>query len=54
MELADGRRGRALWALSAIVAKLLRKRHGVDLLSLTAWQLFLGSLPLVVVAAATW
>ena len=46
--------GALCWALSAIVAKLLRKRHRVDLLSLTAWQLFLGSLPLVVVAAATW
>ena len=46
--------GALSWALSAIVAKLLRKRHEVDLLSLTAWQLFLGSLPLVVVAAATW
>ena len=46
--------GALCWALSAIVAKLLRRRHEVDLLSLTAWQLFLGSLPLVVVAAATW
>ncbi len=46
--------GAMCWALSAIVAKLLRRRHRVDLLSLTAWQLFLGSLPLVAVAAATW
>jgi len=46
--------GALCWALSAIVAKLLRKRHEVDLLSLTAWQLFLGSLPLVVVGAVTW
>jgi drug/metabolite transporter (DMT)-like permease len=46
--------GALCWAASAIVAKLLRKRHQVDLLSLTAWQLLLGSLPLVVVAAATW
>ena len=46
--------GRSAGRLSAIVAKLLRKRHEVDLLSLTAWQLLLGSLPLVVVAAATW
>lgn len=46
--------GAVCWALSAIVAKLLRRRHQVDLLSLTAWQLFLGSLPLVVVAAVTW
>jgi drug/metabolite transporter (DMT)-like permease len=46
--------GALCWALSAIVAKLLRRRHEVDLLSLTAWQLFLGSLPLVVVGAVTW
>jgi drug/metabolite transporter (DMT)-like permease len=46
--------GALCWAASAIVAKRLRKRHEVDLLSLTAWQLLLGSLPLVVVAAATW
>jgi drug/metabolite transporter (DMT)-like permease len=46
--------GALCWAASAIVAKLLRRRHEVDLLSLTAWQLLLGSLPLVAVAAATW
>jgi drug/metabolite transporter (DMT)-like permease len=46
--------GAISWALSAIVAKLLRKRHQVDLLSLTAWQLFLGSLPLVAVGIAVW
>jgi drug/metabolite transporter (DMT)-like permease len=46
--------GALCWAASAIVAKILRRRHEVDLLSLTAWQLLLGSIPLVVVAAATW
>jgi drug/metabolite transporter (DMT)-like permease len=46
--------GALCWAASAIVAKILRRRHEVDLLSLTAWQLLLGSLPLVVVAAFTW
>ena len=46
--------GALCWALSAIVAKLLRRRHEVDLLSLTAWQLLLGSLPLVVLGAVTW
>ena len=46
--------GALCWAASAIVAKLLRRRHQVDLLSLTAWQLLLGSLPLVVVGAAVW
>jgi drug/metabolite transporter (DMT)-like permease len=41
------------WAASVIVAKLLHKRHEVDLLSLTAWQMLLGSLPLIVVAFAS-
>jgi len=42
------------WAASAVVAKVLRKRHRVDLLSLTAWQMLLGSVPLVLVALLTW
>jgi len=46
--------GALSWAASAIVAKVLRRRHEVDLLALTAWQLLLGSLPLVVVAGLTW
>jgi drug/metabolite transporter (DMT)-like permease len=46
--------GALSWAASAVCAKILRKRHEVDLLSLTAWQLLLGSIPLVVIAAATW
>jgi len=41
------------WALSAVVAKLIHKRHTVDLLSLTAWQMILGAVPLVVIAALT-
>jgi len=46
--------GALCWAASAVIAKILRKRHEVDLLSLTAWQMLLGSLPLIVVAALTW
>jgi drug/metabolite transporter (DMT)-like permease len=46
--------GALSWAASAIVAKVLRRRHEVDLLALTAWQLLLGSLPLVAVAGFTW
>jgi drug/metabolite transporter (DMT)-like permease len=46
--------GALLWAASAVVAKILRKRHQVDLLSLTAWQMLLGSLPLIVIALLTW
>lgn len=38
------------WAASIIVAKRLRARHQVDLMSLTAWQLALGLIPLVVAA----
>ncbi|HTI48996.1 MAG TPA: EamA family transporter [Casimicrobiaceae bacterium] len=38
------------WAASAIVAKRMRASVDVDLLSLTAWQLLLGSVVLVVVA----
>ena len=38
------------WAASAVVAKILRRRHEVDLLSLTAWQMLLGSLPLILIA----
>lgn len=35
------------WALSAIVTKIIRRRVAFDLISLTAWQMFLGALPLV-------
>ena len=38
------------WAASAVAAKILSKRHQVDILSLNAWQLLLGSIPLVIVA----
>lgn len=36
------------WAASAVYAKYFRKRYDVELLSLTAWQLMWGTLPLVV------
>jgi drug/metabolite transporter (DMT)-like permease len=42
-----------LWAASAVVAKILQRRHDVDLLSLTAWQMLLGSVPLVAIAFLT-
>ena len=41
------------WAASAVVARLVHARHKVDLLSFTAWQMLLGSLPIIVVAALT-
>jgi drug/metabolite transporter (DMT)-like permease len=42
--------GALCWAISGIWVKRLRARVKVDLLPLTAWQLLLGSLPLVVFA----
>jgi drug/metabolite transporter (DMT)-like permease len=39
------------FACGTVAAKVLRRRYAVDLLSLTAWQGLLGSLPLVVLAA---
>lgn len=38
------------WAIGTILIKRLRARHEVDLLALTAWQMALGALPLVVLA----
>jgi drug/metabolite transporter (DMT)-like permease len=39
------------WAASAIVTKILRRKAGdLDLISVTAWQLMFGSIPLIVVA----
>ena len=43
--------GGVFWALAVIVAKKLHHRAPhLDLISLTAWQMFFGSLPLVAVA----
>ncbi|MFH0915039.1 MAG: EamA family transporter [bacterium] len=42
--------GAVSWAASSIVVKVLRRRHEVDLLSLTAWQIFFGSILLLLVA----
>ena len=40
------------WAASAVWAKRLRARYDVELLSLTAWQLLWGAIPLAVVMLA--
>lgn len=40
-----------IWAVSAIVAKRLRARIALDLISLTAWQMLFGALLLCAVAA---
>jgi drug/metabolite transporter (DMT)-like permease len=42
------------WAASAVVVKRLQRRHEVDVLSLTTWQMLFGSLPLLLIAALTW
>jgi drug/metabolite transporter (DMT)-like permease len=38
------------WAASAVVAKKLAIRSNNELLSVTAWQMLLGSVPLVIIA----
>jgi drug/metabolite transporter (DMT)-like permease len=42
------------WAASALVVKLLQRKHTVDVLSLTTWQMMFGSLPLIVLAVLTY
>jgi drug/metabolite transporter (DMT)-like permease len=42
------------WAAAALVVKLFQRRHTVDVLSLTTWQMIFGSVPLVVAAALTY
>jgi drug/metabolite transporter (DMT)-like permease len=46
--------GGIFWAAGSVYAKLLRRDHEVDLLSLTTWQMLFGSVPLLAIAAATW
>jgi drug/metabolite transporter (DMT)-like permease len=38
------------WAIGTVLVKRLRSRQKVDLLSLTTWQMILGSVPLVLLA----
>jgi drug/metabolite transporter (DMT)-like permease len=46
--------GGLAWAGSALVVKLMQRKHpGVDVLSLTTWQMIIGCLPLVAMAVAT-
>jgi drug/metabolite transporter (DMT)-like permease len=40
------------WAIASVLFKIIRKRHEIELLSFSAWQGLLGSLPLIVVAFA--
>lgn len=41
------------WAASSVLIKIMQRHHQVDILSLTAWQMFLGSIPLAIVALVT-
>ncbi|MEJ2167518.1 MAG: DMT family transporter [Desulfobacterales bacterium] len=40
----------AVWGASAVVAKVMRRKADFDLLSLTAWQMLLGAVPLIAIA----
>ncbi len=42
------------WAAAALVVKLLQRRHTVDVLSLTTWQMAFGSVPLIIAAVITY
>ncbi len=42
------------WAASALVVKLMQRRHHVDVLSLTTWQMTIGSVPLILIAVLTY
>jgi drug/metabolite transporter (DMT)-like permease len=42
--------GAVCMAAGSVLVKLMRRRHEVDVLSLTAWSTLLGALPLVLVA----
>ena len=46
--------GGLAWAGAALVVKLIQRRHHVDVLSLTTWQMTLGALPLILLAALTY
>ncbi len=38
------------WAFSAIVTKIMNRKNTFDLISLTAWQMLFGALPLILIA----
>lgn len=42
-----------LWAIGSVVVKIMRRHVEVDMLSLTAWQGLIGSIPLVAIALLT-
>lgn len=42
------------WAAGALLVKLMQRRHTIDILSLTTWQMVFGSVPLIVLALFTY
>jgi len=46
--------GGLAWAASAVVVKLMQRKHQVDVLSLTTWQMTIGMVPLIIVAVLTY
>jgi drug/metabolite transporter (DMT)-like permease len=42
------------WALSTTTVKILGRRESLDVLSLSAWQMLFGSVPLLIVALLTY
>jgi drug/metabolite transporter (DMT)-like permease len=42
--------GAVCWAAGSIIVKLLRRKHHVDVLSVTAWQTLIGAVPLIFIA----
>jgi len=46
--------GGLAWAASAVVVKLMQRRHHVDVLSLTTWQMTIGMVPLITIAVLTY
>ncbi len=42
-----------VWAAAALLIKLLQRRTHVDTLSLTAWQMAFGAVPLIAIAVVT-
>ena len=46
--------GGLAWAASALVVKLMQRKHHVDVISLTTWQMAIGALPLVLLAMLTY
>ena len=41
----------AVWAVSVILVKKIQERGSIDLISMTAWQMAFGSIPLIFVAS---